>query len=111
MPTNVVVVFVVGRAPGAKSAVDDCLVDAVVGMRAKTQCRQRCYWLTVCLVSAVCSTLAKETGVVTFAVCLLTDSDVVRLLLRRRSSPLRLILISYQLYISVRLCTFSSVVF
>jgi len=34
--------------------------------------------------SAVCSTLAKETGIVTFAVCLLMDSDVFRLLQLRR---------------------------
>ena len=64
------------------------VVVVVVGTRAKTQSRRRCYWLVMCLVAAVCSTLAKETGIVTFAVCLLTDSDVLRLLLLRRSSLL-----------------------
>jgi len=58
----------------------------VVGTRAKTQSRWRCQWLGMCLLAAVCSTLAKETGIVAFALCLLTDADVVRLILPPRSS-------------------------
>ena len=60
-------------------------VSFIVDTRAKTSSHWRCYWLVLSLMAAVCSTLAKETGVVTFALCLLSDSDVIRLLQPSRS--------------------------
>jgi len=62
----------------------DTVVDDV---RAKTLSQWRSYWLIVSLLAAVCSTLAKETGIVTFALCLLMDSDVFRLLQLCRFLP------------------------
>jgi len=53
--------------------------------RTKTLSQWRSHWLVVSLLAAVCSTLAKETGIATFAVCLLSDSDILRLLQLRRS--------------------------
>jgi len=52
--------------------------------RAKTLSQWRHQWLVVSIVAAVASTLAKETGIVTFALCLICDSDVFRLLQPRR---------------------------
>lgn len=60
-------------------------VYCIVATRAKTLSQWRCYWLVVSLMAAVCSTLAKETGIVTFALCLLSDSDVIRLFQPSRS--------------------------
>jgi len=49
--------------------------------RAKTTSQwRRSHWLVLSLATAVCSTLAKETGIATFALCLLMDVDVFRLL-------------------------------
>jgi len=55
-----------------------CIIDAA---RAKTSSQWRSsHWVVVSMLAAVCSTLAKETGVVTFALCLLMDGDAFQLL-------------------------------
>ena len=73
----------------------------------------RRYWVVISLLAAVCSTLAKETGIVTFAVCLLSDSDVLRLLHLHRSLSVLFLPSFFTIYMyfyrrSIFICLFSA---